>query len=59
MYGGGVLHTGFWEKFEVKRPFLSPCSIWNDNIKMELKELGWGAWTGLMWLRIRTGSRLT
>ena len=24
-------------------------------IKMDLQEVGWGAWTGLIWLRIRTG----
>jgi hypothetical protein len=26
-----------------------------DNIKMVLQEVGWGAWTGLIWLRIGTG----
>jgi hypothetical protein len=26
-----------------------------DNIKMDLQEVGWGAWTGLIWLRIGTG----
>jgi len=25
-----------------------------NNIKMDLKEVGWGAWTGLTWLRIGT-----
>jgi hypothetical protein len=25
---------------------------WEDNIKMDLQEVGWGAWTGLIWLRI-------
>jgi hypothetical protein len=29
-----------------------------DNIKMDLQELGWGAWTGLIRLRIETGGRL-
>ena len=28
---------------------------WEFNIKIELQELGWGAWTGLIWLRIGTG----
>jgi len=22
---------------------------------MDLQEMGWGAWTGLIWVRIRTG----
>jgi hypothetical protein len=43
---------------EEKRPFVRPRRIWEDNIKMELKEFGWGAWTGLIWLKIRTGSKL-
>ena len=24
--------------------------ITKDNIKMDLQEVGWGAWTGLIWL---------
>jgi hypothetical protein len=27
-----------------------------DNIKMDIQELGWGSWTGLIWLRIGTVS---
>jgi hypothetical protein len=29
-----------------------------DNIKMDLQDVGWGAWTGLSWLRIGTGGWL-
>jgi hypothetical protein len=29
-----------------------------DNIKMDLREVGWEAQTGLIWLRIGTGGRL-
>jgi len=25
---------------------------WEDNIKMDLQEEGWGAWTGSSWLKI-------
>jgi hypothetical protein len=25
------------------------------NIKIDCQEVGWGAWTGLIWLRIGTG----
>jgi hypothetical protein len=28
-----------------------------DNIKMELGGVGWGSWTGLLWLRTATGGR--
>jgi len=28
-------------------------SRWENNIKMNLKKVAWGEWTGLLWLRIR------
>ena len=28
------------------------------DIKMDLREVGWGAWTGSIWLRIGTGGGL-
>jgi len=28
---------------------------WEDNIKMDLQEVGWEAWTGLIWLQIGKG----
>jgi hypothetical protein len=37
---------------EEKRPLERPRRRWEDNIKMYLQEVGWGAWTGLSWLRI-------
>jgi len=36
-------------KSEGKRPLGRPR--WEDRIKMDLQEVGWGAWTELMWLR--------
>jgi len=44
-------------KPEGKRPFGTPRHRWEDNIKMTLQEVGWGVWTGLIWVRIGTGSR--
>ena len=32
-----------------------PRCRWEDNIKMDLKEVGRGVWTGWSWLRIGTG----
>jgi hypothetical protein len=32
--------------------------VYSSNIKMDLQEVGWGAWTGLIWLRIGTGGGL-
>ena len=37
-----------------KRPHGRPRCRWEDNIKMDLQEVGWGSWTGSSWLRIRT-----
>jgi len=44
-------------KPEGKRPPGRPRHRWEDNIKMDLKEVGWGAWTGMIWLRTGTGGR--
>jgi hypothetical protein len=32
-----------------------PLGRWEDNIKMDLQEMGCGIWAGLIWLRIGTG----
>jgi len=42
-------------KPEVKRPLARPRCRWEDNIKMDLQEVGCGGvWTGSRWLRIGT-----
>jgi hypothetical protein len=33
-------------KPEGRRPLERPRRRWEDNIKMGLREVGWGAWTG-------------
>jgi hypothetical protein len=35
-------------KRERKRPLGRPNHRWEDNIKMDLQEVGWSAWTALM-----------
>ena len=45
-------------KLEGKRSLGRPRRRWNDNIKTDLQEVGCGAWTGLIWLRIGTGGGL-
>jgi hypothetical protein len=45
-------------KPEGRRPLGRPRRRWEDNIKMDLREVGWGALTGLPWLRIGTGGGL-
>jgi hypothetical protein len=45
-------------KLEGRRPLGRPRRRWEDNVKMDLREVGWGAQTGLIWLRIGTGGGL-
>jgi hypothetical protein len=37
-----------------------PRRRWEDGIKMDLREIGWGGggWSGFTWLRMRTGEEL-
>ena len=39
----------------VERPLGRLGRRWDDNIKKYLQEVGWGAWTGSVWLRRGTG----
>jgi hypothetical protein len=43
---------------EGKRPLGRPRRRWVDNIKMDLREIGWDEWIGLIWLRIGTSGGL-
>jgi hypothetical protein len=43
---------------EGRQPLGRPRHRWEDNIKMDLQDVGWVAWTGLSWLRIGTGGGL-
>jgi hypothetical protein len=43
---------------EGRRPPGRPRSRWEDNIKMDLREMGLGMWIGLFWLRKGTGGGL-
>jgi hypothetical protein len=41
-------------KPEGKRPLGRQRRKWEDGIKMDLREIGWGVWSGFTWLRIGT-----
>jgi hypothetical protein len=45
-------------KPEGKRPLVRPRRRWEDGIKMDLREIGWGAWSGVTWLRLGTVGKL-
>ena len=57
LYEKGGAYRVLVGKPEGKRPLGRPRRRWGDNIIMDLQEVGWGggAWTGLIWFRIRTG----
>jgi hypothetical protein len=38
-------------KPEGKRSLGRPRRRWEDGIKMDLGEIGWGVWSGFSWLR--------
>jgi hypothetical protein len=42
-------------KPEGKRPLGRHRRGWEYNIKTYLREVGWGSWTGVIWLTIGTG----
>jgi len=52
--GRGVYTNLVW-KPEGKRQLGRLRLRWESNIKMDLQEVGGGAWNGSSWLRIGTG----
>jgi hypothetical protein len=38
-----------------RRTLGRPRRRWDDNIKINLQEVGWRTWTGLIWFRTGTG----
>jgi hypothetical protein len=54
---GGIMRNSYKilvGKPEGKRPLGRLNYRWEDNIKMNLTEIGFGVWLGFMWLRIGT-----
>jgi hypothetical protein len=41
-----------------KRPLGRFIRRWVDNIKIDLREIGWGVWSGFICLRMGTSGRL-
>jgi hypothetical protein len=42
------------EKPEKIRALARPRRRWEDGIKLDLREIDWGVWSGFTWLRIGT-----
>jgi hypothetical protein len=43
---------------EGRRPLGRPRRRWEDNIKLDLREIGFGMWIGFIWLKTGTGGGL-
>ena len=50
----GIYRVLVWKPVG-KRPLGRTRRRWEVNIKMDLQEVGWEAWSGLIWLRTGTG----
>jgi hypothetical protein len=49
----GETCTGFWwEKPEGKKSLGRRRRRWEDGIKIDLRVIAWGVWSGFTWLRI-------
>ena len=55
MEEGRGVHSVLVGKPEGKRPLGRPRRTWEDNIKMDLQQVGRVVGTGWSWLRIGTG----
>jgi hypothetical protein len=51
---GRNLYRGLVGKPEGRRPLGRPRRRWENGIRMDLEEIGWGVWSGFTWRRIGT-----
>jgi hypothetical protein len=51
----GKVYKVLAENLEGKIPLGIPRRLWEDGIKMDLEETGWGVRSGFTWLRTETG----
>jgi hypothetical protein len=53
-----IVYKVLVRKPEGNRPLVRARRKWEDGIRMDLREIGWGVWIGFHWLRIGTGGEL-
>jgi hypothetical protein len=51
---GRNVYRGLVGRYEGKRPLERPRRRWEVGIKIDLRKIGWGVWSGFTWLRIGT-----
>jgi len=52
------MHTKFWSENLKLRDYSVDVRRWEDNIRMDLREIGWELWTKFIWLRRRSSDGL-
>jgi alpha-glucosidase (family GH31 glycosyl hydrolase) len=52
----GETCTGFWWESPKEKDHMKDQGV--DGIKLDLREIGWGVWSGFNWLRVGTVGRL-
>jgi hypothetical protein len=59
MYGArrGVCRV-FVARPDGRRPLVRSRRRWENNVKIDLRDLGWRAWPGSIWLWVETGGEL-
>jgi hypothetical protein len=58
MVGKRNTYKMLFSKPEGRRLFGKPGHRWEDNIRMDIKEIEWEAWTKCIWIRRGTGGGL-
>jgi hypothetical protein len=56
---GRIVYRVLIGNLEGRRPLGGPRHRWDTGIRMDLMDVGWGVCNGFIWLRIRTGGRLS
>jgi hypothetical protein len=51
---GRNVYRGLVRKLEGERPLERPRRRWQNGIKMDLRKIGSGVWSGFTWLRMGT-----
>jgi len=51
------VHAEFW-RGNLWEPLGRPGHRWEDNTKIYIQEVGWQAWSRLIWLSTETGGML-
>jgi hypothetical protein len=58
MEEGRKVYKALVGKPEGRKPLVRPGHRWEDGMRMDLREIGWGLWSGFGWPRLGIGGEL-